>query len=127
MGSAVGRISLDPGEFSVSLSDPPLILVADNDHSTAHRPSSEEREKRDPNRILFRDLLQSRFAMLGSNPLYHRFEMCFPPVSTANGNVVLPSQYENMIPDGTMVAVHGKMKMWVLAFSRISSSFVAYV
>ena len=31
--------------------------------------------------------------------------MCVPPVFTASENTVLPSQYEEMIPDGTMVAV----------------------
>ena len=48
---------------------------------------------------------------LKENPTYHPYEMCVPPVSTANGNIVVPWKYEDMIPDGTLVAVRGKMRM----------------
>ena len=66
-------------------------------------------------RILFCNLPdpQSRFVALRASPAYHRYEMCVPHVFTADGNIVVPWEYENMIPDGTLVTVHGKMKMLV--------------
>lgn len=61
----------------------------------------------------FRDLPdpQSRFVELKNTQAYLRYEMCTPPVFTSNGTNVLPWKYEDMIPDGTLVAVRGKMKM----------------
>ena len=64
-------------------------------------------------RVLFRDLPdpKGRFTVLRNTQTYQRYEMCIPPVFTANGKNVVPWKYENMIPDGTLVAVRGKMKM----------------
>lgn len=42
---------------------------------------------------------------------YRGYEMSVPPVFTADGNIVVPGNYEDAIPDGTLVAVRGKMKM----------------
>ena len=55
----------------------------------------------------------SRFATLKANQAYQRYEMCIPPVFTSDGKIVLPLKYDEMIPDGTLVAVRGKMKMLV--------------
>lgn len=67
----------------------------------------------DPHRVLFRDLPdpKSRFTELRKSRAYQNYEMCVPPVFTADGNIVFPWKYEDAIPDGTLVAVRGKMKM----------------
>lgn len=45
VAQCVGKILPNPGEFSLSLFDPCLIVVSESDRSTAHRPSSKrERE-----------------------------------------------------------------------------------
>ena len=64
-------------------------------------------------RVLFRDLPdpKDRFTELKKIQAYQRYEMRVPPVFTADGQLVIPSKYEEMIPDGTLVAVRGKMKM----------------
>lgn len=38
--------------------------------------------------------------------------MSFPPVFNADGDLVIPSEYEGVIPDGTVVVVRGTMRMW---------------
>jgi hypothetical protein len=65
--------------------------------------------------VLFCDLPdpKGRFKTLKENQAHQRYEMCIPPVYTADGKGVVPSKYEDAIPDGTLVAVHGKMKMCV--------------
>jgi len=37
--------------------------------------------------------------------------MDLPQVFDANGNLVLPTNYRDSIPDGTLVAAFGSMKM----------------
>ena len=37
--------------------------------------------------------------------------MNLPSVFDVNGDLVLPSQYKNVIPEGTLVAIRGSMKM----------------
>ena len=37
--------------------------------------------------------------------------MDLPPVFDVNGDPILPSQYKNVIPEGTLVAICGSMKM----------------
>lgn len=64
-------------------------------------------------KVLFGDLPdpKGRYAALKANPAYNRYEMCIPPVFLDDGSLVVPSMYEELIPDGTLVAVRGKMKM----------------
>lgn len=50
-----------------------------------------------------------------ANQAYQCYEMCIPPVSTVDGKFVLPSKYEGVIPDGTLVAVRGETKMSVFS------------
>jgi hypothetical protein len=54
---------------------------------------------------------KGRYTMLKGSQTYSRYEMCIPPVFTPDGKMVVPSKYEEMIPDGTLVAVRGGMKM----------------
>lgn len=63
--------------------------------------------------VLFRDLPDpmNRFAALKKTRICQNYEMCIPPVFTADGRNVVPSKYEDIIPDGTFVAVRGRMKM----------------
>lgn len=42
---------------------------------------------------------------------YRGYEMSVPPVFTADGNIVVLGNYEDVIPNGTLVTVCGKMKM----------------
>ena len=37
--------------------------------------------------------------------------MSFPPVFNADGDLVIPSKYEGVIPDSTVVVVRGTMRM----------------
>ena len=64
-------------------------------------------------KILFGDLPdpKNRYVVLKANQNFRRFEMCIPPVYLDDGSLVMPSTYEDSIPDGTLVAVRGKMKM----------------
>jgi hypothetical protein len=66
-----------------------------------------------PNRVIFCDLPdpKGRYDRLKATQAFHRYEMSVPPVFTADGNIVVPSNYEESIPDGSLVAVRGKMKM----------------
>jgi len=67
-----------------------------------------------PNRIHFCDLTdpQSRFMALKASTAYHNYEMCIPPVFTADRlKTVVPWEYQDMIPNETLFAVRGKMKM----------------
>ena len=71
--------------------------------------------------VVFRDLPdpKARYATLKGNPTFQRYEMVIPPIFKANGNLVVPGAYEDVIPDGTLVAVRGKLKMW--AFILLAS------
>lgn len=75
--------------------------------------ASKEDQSAVPNRVIFCELPdpKGRYEALKATPAFHRYEMCVPPVFTADGNIVVPRKYEDMIPDGTLVAVRGKMKM----------------
>jgi hypothetical protein len=53
-----------------------------------------------------------RYRALKMNESHSRYEMCVPPVFDAQGNRVLPAQYKTAIPNGTIVAVRGSMKMF---------------
>ncbi|KAF9782851.1 hypothetical protein BJ322DRAFT_178294 [Thelephora terrestris] len=88
----LGKISLDPAKRSASGEDESIM----------------------PNRVKFGDLPdpKNRYARLKAAQTFNRYEMCVPPVFVADGNIVVPSKYEDMIPDGTLVAVRGKMKMY---------------
>ena len=46
-----------------------------------------------------------------ANESYSRYEMCVPPVFDAQGHRILPALYKTAIPNGTIVAVRGSMKM----------------
>jgi len=53
-----------------------------------------------------------RYANLKNNETYRRYQMCIPPVFDIDNNLVEPSKYKDTIPDGTLVAVRGKLKMY---------------
>lgn len=63
-----------------------------------------DEEDPESHRVLFCDLVdpKNRYSVLKNNPVHQRYEMCIPPVYTADGNTVVPSMYEDMIPDGTL-------------------------
>ena len=52
-----------------------------------------------------------RYEEVKKNPACCGYEMELPPVFDSDGNIVPPPQYQRVIPDGTLVAVHGSMKM----------------
>ena len=56
-----------------------------------------------------------RYKLFKTNTAYAGCEMNIPPVFDVNGNYILPSRYETAIPDGTLVAVRGLMKMCSLS------------
>jgi hypothetical protein len=72
-----------------------------------------ENEASVPGRVVFSELPdpKGRDAMLKATQAYERYEMCIPPVFTDGGDIVVPSDCEGIVPDGTSVAMHGKMKM----------------
>lgn len=53
-----------------------------------------------------------RYCALKENDTYRRYQMCIPPVFDINDRIV-ELQYEEMIPDGSLVraAVRGKLRM----------------
>lgn len=63
--------------------------------------------------ITFGDLPDpsGRYRALKENDTYRRYQMCIPPVFDINNRIVEPSKYEETIPDGSLVAVRGKLKM----------------
>jgi len=63
--------------------------------------------------ITFGDLPDptERYSNLKVNEAYRRYQMCIPPVFDINNNLVEPLKYRDMIPDGSLVAVRGKLKM----------------
>ena len=52
-----------------------------------------------------------RYQSFKANTTYCGYEMDLPPVFDADGDLVLPPQYRDAIPEGTLVAVRGTMKM----------------
>jgi hypothetical protein len=52
-----------------------------------------------------------RYRSLKANATYYGYEMNIPPVFDVDGNPVFPTEYQNSIPEGTLVAVRGSMKM----------------
>ena len=108
LARCIGRISLNPSQFSPLLFDSPLTnapLAAKDSVPVAEGGSSSCR--------VFYDLPdpQGHYTMLKATQAYRRYEMCIPPVFTADGNTVVPEEYKDKIPNGTLVAVRGKMKM----------------
>ena len=105
----IGRIPLNPGRFFHHRS----VRFTDACSFVANRLSSDENEPSVPDRVLFSKLAdpKGRYTLLKATQAYLRYEMCVPLVFTDGGDIVVPSNYEEMIPDGTLVAVRGKMKM----------------
>jgi hypothetical protein len=64
-------------------------------------------------RVLFSELPDplGRYQALKANDAHRRYEMNVPPVFKANGNRVHPFQYKSAVPEGTIVAIRGSMKM----------------
>ena len=93
----------------------PFLKLAATDSSIVAKLCSEGEKDLNPERVLFRDLPdpKNRFAALKTTQAYQHYEMCIPPVFAADGEIILPWKYEEIIPDGTLVAVRGKMKMSV--------------
>ncbi|KAF9779875.1 hypothetical protein BJ322DRAFT_1113194 [Thelephora terrestris] len=79
-------------------------------------PSSPDDDEGDP-RVLFSDIPDplGRYRGLKANNAYRRYEMVVPPVFEANGRRVHPSQYKTSIPEGTVIAIRGSMKMYNIA------------
>jgi hypothetical protein len=75
-------------------------------------PSSEDDDPANP-RVFFGRLPDplGRYRVLKTNESYSRYEMCVPPVFDAQGRRVLPELYKAAIPNGTIVAVRGSMRM----------------
>ena len=65
-----------------------------------------------------------RYSSLKENEAYRRYQMCILPVFDIDGNIVEPSKYKDAIPDGSLVAVRGKLKMYVLSCSHSLPSIV---
>ena len=62
--------------------------------------------------------------MLKTTQVFNRYEMCVPPVFTAEDNIVVPSKYEDMIPsDGTLAAMWGRMKCGMEIFSVLCPDY----
>ncbi|KAF9782686.1 hypothetical protein BJ322DRAFT_166115 [Thelephora terrestris] len=76
-------------------------------------PSSANDDEEDPH-VLFGGIPDplDRYRALKANNAYCRFEMIVPPVFEANGRRVHPTQYKSAIPEGTIVAIRGSMKMY---------------
>ena len=74
--------------------------------------SSEDKDPANP-RVFFGELPDplGRYRVLKMNESYLRYEMIVPPVFDAEGHRVIPGQYRTAIPNGTIVAVRGSMKM----------------
>jgi hypothetical protein len=86
--------------------------VSLNPHGTP-AASSEDNDPANP-RVFFGGLPDplGRYRVLKMNETYSRYEMCVPPVFDAEGRRVPPALYRTAIPDGTIVAVRGSMKMY---------------
>ena len=54
---------------------------------------------------------QNRYRAFKKNLAHCGYEMSFPPVFNADGDLVIPSKYEGVIPDSTVVVVRGTMRM----------------
>jgi len=52
-----------------------------------------------------------QYRVLKMNETYLHYEMSVPPVFDAQGYHILPAEYRTAIPDSTIVAVRGSMKM----------------
>ena len=52
-----------------------------------------------------------RYESFKQNAVYCGYEMDLPQVFDADGILVHPTKYEDVIPKGTLVAVRGSMKM----------------
>lgn len=52
-----------------------------------------------------------RYESFKKNPIYCGYEMDLPPVFDAGGILVHPTKYNDVIPNDTLVAVRGSMKM----------------
>ena len=76
-------------------------------------PLSEDDDHPANPRVFFGGLPDSlgRYRVLKMNESYSRYEMSVPPVFDAQGHRVLPAQYRTVIPNGTIVAIRGSMKM----------------
>ena len=100
---------MNPGRFFHHRS----VRFTDARSFVANRLSSDENEPSVPDRVLFSELAdpKGRYTLLKATQAYLRYEMCVPPVFTDGGDIVVLSNYEEMIPDGTLVAVSGKTKM----------------
>jgi len=77
-------------------------------------------------RVTFGDLPDKlgRYAHLKENESYARYQMCIPPVFDIRNNLVNPLKYRDEIPDGTLVVVRGKLKMWVFYLSHLLSGLI---
>ena len=85
-----------------------IHFISDN----APAPSSEDDDPANP-RVFFSGLPDplGRYRILKANESYSRYKMCVPPVFDAQGRRVLPALYRTAVPNGSIVAVRGSMKM----------------
>jgi hypothetical protein len=60
---------------------------------------------------------ENRYSSPRDNQAYRRYQMCIPLVFDIDNNLINPLSYHDAIPDGTLVFVRAKMKMYVLRFT----------
>ena len=52
-----------------------------------------------------------QYTDLRKNESYVCYQMCVPPVFDLNNHLTNPLEYQDKIPNGTLVIVHGNLKM----------------
>jgi hypothetical protein len=99
------RPSLNPSKPNNLCPYPHLVLIFHLD-----KPPTPSPENNDPGRLLLGELPdpENRFSQLSS---FHSYEMMVPPVFDADGELILPADYKDSIPQGTLVAIRGTMRM----------------
>ena len=90
----------------------PYLVPTCNRHPDKAPEPSPEDEDMGPS-VTFGSLLDQlgRYESFKKNTIYRGYKMDVPPVFTDDGNIVLPSDYKTAIPNDTVVAIRGSMKM----------------
>ena len=80
-------------------------------------------------RLTVRDLPDplNRYESFKTNAIQSGYEMDIPQVLDSNGNLVLPTEYKDCIPEGTLIAATGSMKMWARSIFCRPLSLLTFV
>lgn len=103
-----GRLSLNPSEHSLFAN-----YVTSHLRAPPNAVPSDLKDDEGNPRVFFGDVPnpRDRYRVLKGNPAYRRCEMAIPPVFEADGTRIHPFHYRAAIPEGTIVAARGTMKM----------------